>query len=63
MNTKQIQRMNNGELQASIWGCDETIFPGIVGYQRTVRDGWFTTILIYDEKVFKLLAKAVPCID
>lgn len=44
-------------------GCDEQAFPGIVGYQRTIKDGRFATILIYDEKVFKLLAQAIPVVE
>lgn len=44
-------------------GCDEAAFPGIVGYQRTIKDGRFATILIYDEKVFKLLAKVIHAIE
>lgn len=44
-------------------GCDLREFPGIVGYQRTVKDGWFTTILIYDEKIFKLLAKTMIVVE
>lgn len=44
-------------------GCDLEAFPGIVGYQRTIKDGQFTTILIYDEKIFKLLAQTITAAE